>query len=80
MSRTPQGWSVRGEAVTTDPCEDGPVLVRHADAVIDGDGKAHEVTRPVVAVCGCDKSQRMPWCDSTHKALARGQGRAAQPT
>jgi CDGSH-type Zn-finger protein len=47
------------------------VLVRHADVVVTEDGVAHEATRPVVAVCTCERSQRMPWCDSTHKAVRR---------
>jgi CDGSH-type Zn-finger protein len=58
------------------PCPDGPTLVRRADVVIDADGTEHEVQRPVVAVCECGKSQRLPWCDSTHKALQRGTARA----
>jgi CDGSH-type Zn-finger protein len=44
-------------------------VVRHADVVVTDDGREHEVTRPVVAVCTCAKSQRLPWCDSTHKAV-----------
>jgi CDGSH-type Zn-finger protein len=46
---------------------DGPLLVRGADVVTDAEGKDHEVTRPVVAVCTCGLSQRQPWCDATHK-------------
>lgn len=53
------------------PCPNGPLLVRGADAVRDADGRAHQVTRPVVAVCACDKSQRLPWCDGTHKVIPR---------
>ena len=53
------------------PCSDGPLLVRGADAVRDLDGELHPTTRPVVAVCTCDKSQRMPWCDGTHKVVRR---------
>jgi CDGSH-type Zn-finger protein len=52
-------------------CPDGPMLVRGADSVVDADGTSHDVTRPVVAVCACGKSQRMPWCDSTHKSIRR---------
>ena len=48
---------------------DGPMLVRGADTIQDENGKEHEVTRPVVAVCACGKSARKPWCDSTHKAI-----------
>jgi CDGSH-type Zn-finger protein len=37
--------------------------------VRDQDGAPHDVTRPVVAVCACGKSQRKPWCDGTHKVI-----------
>ena len=57
--------------VTVVPCPDGPLLVRGADTVRDADGVEHPVTRPVVAVCACGKSARLPWCDATHKALRR---------
>ena len=57
--------------VTTRACPNGPVLVRGADAVRDEDGTLHPATRPV-AVCACAKSQRMPWCDGTHKVVRRG--------
>jgi hypothetical protein len=50
-------------------CPDGPWLVRGADVVVDDQGRAHPTTRPVVAVCACDKSQRAPWCDGTHKLI-----------
>ena len=56
-------------------CPGGPVLVRGADSIQDPQGIEHAVTRPVVAVCSCGKSARLPWCDSTHKSLtwaARG--------
>jgi CDGSH-type Zn-finger protein len=36
---------------------------------MDDQGGEHEVTRPVVALCGCGKSARKPWCDSTHKSI-----------
>ena len=48
----------------------GPALVRGADVVRDGDGTAHPVDRPVVAVCLCGMTQRPPWCDATHKVAA----------
>lgn len=60
-----------GEDVALEPCGDGPVLARHADVVVTADGVQHPVTRPVVALCTCDKSQRRPWCDSTHKSVRR---------
>ena len=60
-----------GEQVSIRQYGDGPLLVRHADVVVADDGRAHEVTRPVVALCTCQRSQRMPWCDSTHKSVRR---------
>jgi CDGSH-type Zn-finger protein len=50
-------------------CPHGPLLVRGAEVVVDADGKRHPVERPVVAVCVCSKSQRLPWCDGTHKVV-----------
>ena len=60
-----------GPAVQARLVPGGPLLVRGADCVVDAEGEEHEVTRPVVAVCACGKSSRLPWCDSTHKALQR---------
>lgn len=60
-------------------CPDGPVLVRGADVVVDDEGTAHPVTRPVVAVCVCGLTSRAPWCDGTHQVAtrpARGGARA----
>jgi CDGSH-type Zn-finger protein len=56
---------------TVRACPRGPWLVRGADGVETEDGTVHAATRPVVAVCACDKSQRLPWCDGTHKVLRR---------
>lgn len=50
-------------------CPRGPALVRGAASVQDSEGRPHPVTRPVVAVCVCGKTQRDPWCDGTHKVL-----------
>ena len=63
--------SVVGEQAVVTPCGDGPLLVRHAERVVTDDGTEHPVTRPVVAVCTCHRSQRFPWCDSTHKSVRR---------
>lgn len=63
---------ITGEHPIVAPCgADGPLLVRHATSVVTDDGHEHLVTRPVVAVCTCHRSQRFPWCDSTHKAVRR---------
>ena len=60
--------TIRVEAV-----KGGPLLLRGADEVVDADGVAHDVDRPVVALCTCTLSQRKPWCDGTHKWVARDQ-------
>jgi CDGSH-type Zn-finger protein len=64
-----EAYSRAGEQVRIEQYADGPLVVRHADVVVTDDGQEHEVTRPVVAVCTCSKSQRLPWCDSTHKSV-----------
>jgi CDGSH-type Zn-finger protein len=48
-------------------CPGGPMLLRGATEVRDEDGAVHAVGRPVVALCRCHRSDRLPWCDSTHK-------------
>lgn len=58
-----------GAAVEATACPRGPVLLRGAMSVQDRQGRPQPVTRPVVAVCVCGKTQRDPWCDGTHKAL-----------
>jgi CDGSH-type Zn-finger protein len=55
--------------VRTFACPGGPLLLRGAEEVVDGDGQVHAVRRPVVAICRCDTSQRLPWCDGTHRSL-----------
>lgn len=52
-------------------CPHGPMLVRGAETVQDADGTVHPVDRPVVALCRCEKSSRLPWCDGTHKLIPR---------
>jgi len=56
-------------------CPGGPALVRGATSVRDADGVSHDVTRPVVAVCLCGRSQRRPWCDGTHKFVVASADR-----
>ncbi len=63
------GRTGRTPAVEVTQCPRGPLLVRGADVVRDAAGEPHAVTRPVVAVCACGKSQRQPWCDGTHKVI-----------
>lgn len=35
------------------------------------DGTAVRSDRPVVAVCRCGRSQRYPFCDTSHRSLRR---------
>ena len=46
-------------------CPGGPMLVRGAKVIRDAAGTAHEVDRPVVALCRCLKSQDLPWYSMT---------------
>ena len=50
-------------------CAGGPMLLRGDHVVEDADGVPQRTTRPVSAVCRCDKSATFPWCDGTHKVL-----------
>lgn len=70
--RPPVATPLPGELVRLTECEDGPLLVRGALTVVDAYGVTHAVTRPVVALCRCGSSQRLPWCDGVHKRLASG--------
>ena len=54
-------------------CEGGPMLLRGKVLIEDADGVRHASTRPVSAVCRCNKSARAPWCDGTHKLLPARQ-------
>ena len=67
-----EAYSRSGADVCIKQYGDGPFLVRYADVVVTDDEQEHEVTRPVVALCTCERSQRMPWCDNTHKSVRRG--------
>ncbi len=60
-------FEVTGPDVLLRPCPAGPVLVRGAREVRDDDGNEWLVRRPVVAVCRCRRSGRLPWCDSSHQ-------------
>lgn len=50
-------------------CPGGPMLVRGDVVIEDGDGNRHRSTRPVTAICRCNKSAQKPWCDGTHQLL-----------
>lgn len=60
------------ETVRVTECPGGPALIRGASRVVDADGESHPVRRPVVAVCRCGYSGRLPWCDGIHKVAGGG--------
>lgn len=62
---------IDGTECRVDMIPEGPALVRGAKAVLDQEGVSRPATRPVVAVCTCARTQRSPWCDGTHKVIAR---------
>lgn len=51
------------------PYRNGPYLVRGPFVMVDQDGNELEVSRRVVALCRCGRSQNRPFCDGTHKAI-----------
>lgn len=57
-----------GRRVTVTECPGGPLLVRGADEVVGIDGEPTPVDHAVVALCRCGRSERLPWCDSSHRA------------
>lgn len=57
--------------VTVTECPGGPLLVRGADEVVGFDGTVAPVERSVVALCRCGRSERMPWCDASHRDRRR---------
>lgn len=50
-------------------CPNGPLLVRGATTVTGPDGKELPVKRRVVALCRCETSAILPWCDGSHKVI-----------
>lgn len=59
--------------VTVEACPGGPLLIRGADEVVSDDGTVGQVDRSVVAVCRCGRSDRLPWCDASHRAKRRSR-------
>ena len=51
------------------PYRNGPYLVRGPFVMVDQEGNEIEVSRRVVALCRCGRSQSRPFCDGTHKAI-----------
>lgn len=55
------------EGMTATSYEDGPILVRGAEGLIDAEGRLTRVERRVVGVCRCGRSSLAPLCDGTHR-------------
>lgn len=45
----------------------GPTVVRGVHTLVDEDGEAVQLTRSLVAICRCGRSQLRPLCDGTHR-------------
>ena len=59
------------EPVRVTPVPGGPVLVEGPVEVELPDGSTVTSDRPVVALCTCRRSRRMPWCDTSHRARTK---------
>lgn len=44
----------------------GPIVIKGEVTLTDDEGKVLE-TKPVFSLCGCGKSEKMPYCDGAHK-------------
>jgi CDGSH-type Zn-finger protein len=58
-------------------CPGGPLLVRGTAYIRDAAGNEVPRRRGTVAVCRCGGSSIPPWCDGTHKLLARRSAASA---
>lgn len=47
--------------------DDGPILVEGPVELVLADGRVVISERPVVAVCACRRSERYPFCDTSHR-------------
>jgi CDGSH-type Zn-finger protein len=61
------GWIAVGDDVDARTYPGGPTLVRGAHVLFGPDGDPFPLTRRVVAVCRCGKSQSLPLCDGRHR-------------
>lgn len=58
-------------ATTLTPYPDGPLVVRGSFQLCQVDGTVVEHSGHTVALCRCGKSAVKPFCDGSHKLLAR---------
>lgn len=50
-------------------CPSGPLLVRGAFELLDGDGLPVPTNRETIALCRCGRSGLKPLCDGSHKMI-----------
>ncbi len=49
----------------------GPMLVEGPVEVVLADGEVVRSDRPLVALCTCRRSDRLPFCDTSHRRRRR---------
>jgi CDGSH-type Zn-finger protein len=64
--------------------DDGPLIVKGAFTVLDGEGAPYQIDRAVVAMSRCGHSQNKPFCDGSHTRIGfrnkpRGDAEASTP-
>lgn len=59
--------------VSVTECPGGPLLIHGADEVVGIDGSTAPAERAVVALCRCGRSERLPWCDDSHRDRKRAR-------
>jgi CDGSH-type Zn-finger protein len=69
----------REASVTVVPYPDGPLIVRGDFALEDVDGTPIGQGGSAVALCRCGKSAVKPFCDGTHKLVARTHKKDSSP-
>jgi CDGSH-type Zn-finger protein len=62
------------------PQYDGPLLMEGPVEVVMPDGTVQLCERPTVALCTCRRSQRFPFCDTSHRTRVHlADGRRDRP-
>lgn len=51
--------------------DEGPLLVSGPVELVLADGRRVTSQRPVTALCGCRRSRRYPFCDTSHRTRVR---------
>ncbi|WP_406864503.1 CDGSH iron-sulfur domain-containing protein [Streptomyces sp. HUAS MG47] len=68
------GWRRRepADARRVVVVDGGPLLIEGPVEIVLPDGETRLCERPVVALCTCRRSLRMPFCDTNHRPRRRG--------